>query len=156
MAHRYLEKASNTDLKAELRELRKVNANLTQERSQTYGTIGTLGSQKQFLEEDHQQLLHEIQVLRASEERLKRQVRRLEDENGELRSYWEDGFSELRKNRIASVNDQMLADAARKGEAARAQRREKMILAEKEHVTSLVRVFTFALSCFSRTAQNSG
>ena len=50
----------------------------------------------------------------------------------------------------------MLADAARKGEAARAQRREKMILAEKEHVTSLVRVFTFALSCFSRTAQNYG
>ncbi len=138
----YLEKAANNDLKAELRELRKVNATLQQERSQTYGTIGTLGSQKQFLEEDHQQLLHEIQVLRASEERLKRQVHRLEDENGELRSYWEDGFSELKAQRTASVTDQMLADATRKGEAARAQRREKMLIAEKDYITSLVRTLS--------------
>ena len=138
----YLEKATNNDLKAELRELRRVNETLQQERSQNYGTIGTLGTQKQFLQEDHQQLLHEIQVLRASEERLNRQVQRLSDENGELRSYWEDGFSELKAQRTASINDQMLADAARKGEAARAQRREKILLAEKEHATNMVRART--------------
>ena len=49
-------------------------------------------------------------MLRASEERLKRQVQRMTDENGELRSYWEDGFSELKNQRTQSVNDQMLAD----------------------------------------------
>ena len=74
-----------------------------------------MGSQKEFLQEDHQQLLHEIQVLRASEERLKRQVQRMGDENAELRSYWEDGFSELKQRRIASITPEMLKDGARKG-----------------------------------------
>ena len=48
----YLEKASNEDLKAELRELKRHNASLTQERSQTYKTINSMGSQKEFLQED--------------------------------------------------------------------------------------------------------
>jgi len=134
----YLEKASNEDLKAELRELKRHNASLTQERSQTYKTINSMGSQKEFLQEDHQQLLHEIQVLRASEERLKRQVQRMGDENAELRSYWEDGFSELKQRRIASITPEMLKDVARKGERAREQRREKMLIKENEHVTNLL------------------
>ena len=134
----YLEKASNEDLKAELRELKRHNASLTQERSQTYKTINSMGSQKEFLQEDHQHLLHEIQVLRASEERLKRQVQRMGDENAELRSYWEDGFSELKQRRIASITPEMLKDVARKGERAREQRREKMLIQEKEHVTNLL------------------
>ena len=134
----YLEKASNEDLKAELRELKRHNASLTQERSQTYKTINSMGSQKEFLQEDHQQLLHEIQVLRASEERLKRQVQRMGDENAKLRSYWEDGFSELKQRRIASITPEMLKDVARKGERAREQRREKMLIKENEHVTNLL------------------
>jgi hypothetical protein len=163
----FLERAANNDLRAELRSLRSHHASLMQERSENYGTISTLGGAKEFLQEDHQQLLHDVGVLRASESRLQREVRRLQDENAELRSYWEDGFAELQQQRTRSVTPQMLADRAWQPfpapdplpavpltnppccacgtdagkhamEQARSKRREKMLQGETEFLTDML------------------
>ena len=133
-----LARATNNDLRAELREKRKQQEALSEERTQNYDTIKNLGGAKIFLEDDHQKLLDEVSALRASEQRLTRQVKRLTDENQELRSYWEDSFEDLQRRRIESITPQMLADRKHKGNVERSQKREEILKAQNRNLTDLL------------------
>ena len=134
----HLERAANNDLRGELRGACQQENSLSNQCSSAFETIGRMGTQKEFLEEDHQQLLHEVGVLRASEERLARQVRRLIDENEELRRYWEDGYSDLKQQRTASYTPELVEQARHRGELARAQRRDQMLGGQLSNVTQLL------------------
>lgn len=131
----HLERAANADLRSEIREHQRQNALLQQERSVSYGSIATMATAKDFIEQDHQQLLHEVQILRESEGRLQSRVRQLQDENDELRRYWESTYSRTKADRIQSVTPEMLERRSRVFADARARRNEKTLRAEMHRAT---------------------
>jgi hypothetical protein len=62
-----------------------------------------MASSKSFLDTDHHQLLHEVQMLRESEARVKAKVRQLQDENDEMRRCSEGTYSTIKDARIQSI-----------------------------------------------------